>query len=160
MMRMTIATALVVFGSVATTARVSAASTQGFRAALHDNLVCPAGLDLCGKGELQGFGTFTTTLTFTGLGPGPEGCTALTAERVLTLDSDGSTLQLSLEGVLCQKGNSGGRATPVGSGTFTITGGTGQFTGAFGAGQLTVEAGTGKPGLTDTAHYEGTLTLP
>src|SRR5215510_8550060 len=158
MMRMTIATALVVV-SVAATASVSAASTQGFRAALHDNLVCPAGFDLCGKGELQGFGTFTTTLTFTGFGPGPDNCNALTAERVLTLDSDGSTLQLSLEGVLCQKGNSGGRATPVGSGTFTITGGTGQFTGASGAGQLTVE-GTGKPGLTDTGQYEGTLTLP
>src|SRR5262249_22732678 len=94
----------------------------------------------------------------TWFGPGPDNCTALTAERVLTLDSDGSTPHLSLEGVLCQKGNSGGRATPVGSGIFTITGGTGQFTGASGAGQITVEA-TGEPGLTDTSHYEGTLTL-
>jgi len=159
MMRMTIATALVTFASLAATAPMSAASTQGFRVALHDSLVCPAGFDLCGKGELQGFGTVTTTLAFTGFGPGPDNCTALTGERVLTLDSDGSTLQLSLEGVLCPQGQSGGRAPGVGSGTFTVTAGTGQFAGATGTGQLTVQA-TGKPGLSDTAQYEGTLTLP
>ena len=150
--------ALLVFGALAVVLPVSAASTQEFRAALHDNLVCP-GVDLCGKGELKGFGTVTTALTFTGFGPGPDGCAALTAERVLALVSDGSTLRLSLEGVLCLQGAAGSHAPGVGSGTFTVVSGTGQFAGATGSGVLSVQA-TGKPGLTDTAHYNGTLTLP
>jgi len=131
---MTIVMALLV---LAVASPVSAARTQEFRAELHDNLVCP-GVDLCGKGELRGFGTARTTLTFTGFGPGPDNCVALTAERQLTLDSDGSTLLLSLEGVLCPQGNSGGHAPGVGSGTFTIVSGTGQFAGATGSGVLSV----------------------
>jgi hypothetical protein len=157
MTRMKIVMALFVFGALAVALPVSAAGTQEFRAELHDNLVCP-GVDLCGRGELQGFGTVTTTLTFTSAGPGPDNCTALTADRVLTLDSDGSTLRLSVEGVLCPQGNSGGQAAPVGSGTFAVVGGTGQFVGATGSGLLSVQA-TGKPGPTDTAHYNGILTL-
>jgi len=140
------------------TRSAAAATTQEFRAELHDNLVCPAGVDLCGKGELKGFGTVTTTLKFTGFGPGPDGCAGLTAERVLTLDSDGSTLRLSLVGFLCPQGNSGGRAPGNGSGTFAVIAGTGSFADATGDGLLTVQA-TGKPGLSDTAKYEGTLTL-
>jgi len=158
MARLTIVMALFV-GALAAALPVSAASTKEFRAEVHDNLACPVGVDLCGKGQLKGFGTLTTTLTFTGFGPGPGNCAALTAERVLTLDSDGSTLRLSVEGVLCPQGNPGSNAPGNGSGTFTVVGGTGQFVGATGSGQLSVQA-TGKPGLTDTAHYTGTLTLP
>lgn len=82
----------------------------------------------------------------------------MTAERLLTLDSDGSMFQLSVVGILCPQG-SAGRAPGVGSGTFTIVGGTGRLAGASGSGLLSVQA-TGVPLPSDTAHYDGTLTLP
>ena len=159
MARIAILTAMVVLGALAATLPASAATTQEFRAELHDNQVCPAGFDLCGKGLVQDFGTVTTTLAFTSFGPGPENCSSVTAERVLTLDSDGSTLRLFLEGILCPQGAAGSNAPGTGSGTFTVIGGSGQFAGATGNGELTIQA-TGVPGLSDTAHYEGTLTLP
>jgi hypothetical protein len=134
----------------------SAATTQRFSADLHDNVSCP-GVDLCGKGLVHGFGTATTTLTFTSFGPGPGNCAAVTAERSITLDRDGSTLQLAIVGVLCPKGNPNGEA--AGSGTFTVAGGTGIFAGATGSGLLSAQA-TGVPGPSDTAHYDGTITLP
>jgi hypothetical protein len=135
----------------------SAASTRDFDAQLHDNLACSTGFDLCGKGLVQGFGTVTTALRFTGFGPGPGNCAGVTAERVITLDSDGSTLDMALDGVLCPKGSPNGH--PSGSGTFTITGGTGVFAGATGSGLLSVQS-TGTPVPSDTAHYHGTITLP
>jgi len=158
MKRSTLLVAVVLFGSLVASSQASATGTQQLRLELHDNLVCPVGFNLCGKGELKGFGTVTTTLTFTGFGPGPGNCTALTGERVVTLDSDGSTLRLSLVGVLCPQGNSL-NAPGVGSGTYTVAGGTGQFAGATGTGVLDVQA-TGVPLPSDTAHYTGTLILP
>jgi hypothetical protein len=137
----------------------SAADTSAFRAELHDNLTCPVGFDLCGKGELNGFGTVTTTLTFTGFARGPGNCATLAAERVMKLDSDGSSIVLAVEGTLCPQGGAGGHAPGIGQGTFTVVGGTGRFAGASGAGSLSVQA-TGVPGLSDTAHYTGTLSLP
>jgi hypothetical protein len=136
----------------------SAASTQEFKAALHDNLACPVGIDLCGKGQLIGFGQVTTTLTFTGFGPGPGNCAAVTGERVLTLSRDGSTLRLSLQGILCPQGSTG-NAPGFGSGTFTVVEGTGLFAGATGSGLISVQA-TGVPLPSDTARYDGTITLP
>jgi hypothetical protein len=159
MMRTSFVVTLAVLATVVAPLSASAATTQAFRAELHDNLACPTGFDLCGKGLVHGFGTVTTTLTFTGFGPGPGDCASLTADRVLRLDRDGSTLVLSIEGILCPQGASGGHAPGVGSGTFTVVGGTGRFAGATGSGQLSVQA-TGVPGLSDTAHYDGTLTLP
>ena len=157
MTRTLFAVALAALVACATALAATAATTQDFDAQLHDNLVCPAGFDLCGKGVLQGYGTVTTTLRFTGFGPGPGNCAGLTAERVITLDSDGSTLDLALDGVLCPKVSPNGH--PSGSGTFTITGGTGIFAGATGSGLLSVQS-TGVPVPSDTAHYHGTVTLP
>src|SRR5580765_5917291 len=78
------------------------AATTDFAADVHDNLACPAGLDLCGKGNVHGFGIVTTTLVFTGIGPGPGDCLTATAERVVTLANDpGSTLVLELVGTIC-----------------------------------------------------------
>jgi hypothetical protein len=154
-----IVVALAALGALVATLTASATTTQELRAELHDNLACPAGFDLCGKGVLHHFGTVTTTLTFTGFGPGPGNCTSVTADRVLTLDSDGSTLDLSVAGILCPQGNSGGQAPGKGSGTFTVAGGTGRFSGASGSGRLSVQA-TGVPLPSDTAQYDGTLTLP
>jgi hypothetical protein len=107
---------------------------------------------------LKGFGTVTTRLVFTGFGPGPDNCAAVTAVRELTLDSDGSTIALALAGVLCPQGN-GGHAPGKASGTFTVIGGTGQFAGATGSGAVDAQA-TGVPRPSDTANYNGTLTLP
>jgi hypothetical protein len=154
--RTTIVLALTVLGALAAALPTSAVSTVPFRAELHDNLACPAGFDLCGNGELNGFGTVTTTLTFTGFAPGPGNCTTLTAVRVLELDRDGSTIQLSVAGTLCPQGS--GHAPGVGSATFVVIDGTGRFAGATGTASLSVQA-RGVPLLSDTAHYYGTLTL-
>jgi hypothetical protein len=159
MTRTAIVAALAALGALVATLTASATTMQELRAELHDNLACPAGFDLCGKGVLHHFGTVTTTLTFTGFGPGPGNCTSVTADRVLTLDSDGNTLDLSVAGILCPQGDSGGHAPGKGSGTFTVAGGTGRFSGASGSGRLSVQA-TGVPLPSDTAHYDGTLTLP
>jgi hypothetical protein len=72
------------------------------------------------------------------------------------LDRDGSTIQLSVAGTLCPQGS--GHAPGVGSATFAVIDGTGRFAGATGTGSLSVQA-TGVPLLSDTAHYNGTLTL-
>jgi hypothetical protein len=45
------------------------------------------------------------------------------------------------------------------SGTYAIIGGTGVFAGATGSGSLFAQ-GTGTPGVTDTSHLRGTITLP
>jgi len=128
----------------------AAAGSSEFKAEVHDNLPCPPGFDLCGKGVVQGFGTATTTLVFTGFGPGPDGCAVATADRVITLTGDGSTLLLVLVGTICQQKLDG---------TYTITGGTGVFAGASGSGTLW-GTGTGVPVPSDTVHFRGTIALP
>src|SRR5262245_21536023 len=93
----------------------AAASTPRFNAQFHD-VSCGDNVQ-CGAGVVQGFGKVTTTIVITGVGPGPGGCLAVTAERSVTLIADGSTLDLEAEALLCngQKAN----------GTFTVAGGTG-----------------------------------
>jgi hypothetical protein len=135
----------------------TAESTQEFKAQFHDTLTCP-GVFLCGAGRVKGFGTATTTATVTSVSPGPGNCLTLAGERDVTLDSDGSTLQLALEGASCPNGPGVNAGTNI-SGTFAIVGGTGVFAGATGSGSFSAH-GTGIPGITDTAHYEGTITLP
>jgi hypothetical protein len=106
-----------------------------FKAELHDNLACPPGFDFCGKGLVHGFGTATTTLNFTGAEPGPGDCLMATAVRTITLDSDGSTLLISIAGTICDQKLSG---------TYAVISGTGAFAGATGSGTLDGTA-TGVP---------------
>jgi hypothetical protein len=127
----------------------AAAQEQLFKAELHDNLACPPGFDFCGKGVVQGFGTATTTLNFTGAVPGPGECLTATATRTITLDSDGSTLVIAIAGTICDQKLDG---------TYTIVGGTGMFAGAAGEGTL-VGTATGVPVPSDTIHLRGTITL-
>ena len=128
----------------------AAQSTQSFKADLHDNFACPPGFDFCGKGLVHGFGTATTTLNFTGAVPGPGDCLTATANRTITLDSDGSALFIAIAGTICDQKLDA---------TFTITGGTGAFDGASGGGTLEGTA-TGVPVPSDTIHLRGSLTLP
>lgn len=125
----------------------SAGGPVEFKADFHDNLVC-SGFDECGNGVVHGFGTASTTVVFTSFAPA-DGCVVATAERVATLDSDGSSLLLSLVGTIC------GHKL---AGTFTIVGGTGVFTAASGGGTLFGVA-TGVPGVTDSVHLRGTITV-
>ena len=134
--------ALVVVGALGATA--SAQTTDVFKAEFRDGAPCPAGIDLCGKGHVQGFGTVTTSLVFTSLAPGPgANCVHGTANRVVTLDRDGSRLVLELAGTIC------GRQVDA---TFVIVAGDGAFAGASGGGTFW--------GITDEiVHYRGTITL-
>jgi hypothetical protein len=138
-----------VFGFIAALP-AAAQSTQTFKAELHDNLACPTGFDFCGKGLVHGFGTATTTLNFTSAVPGPGDCLTGTANRTVTLDSDGSTLLLAITGTICDQKLDA---------SFTIISGTGVFAGATGSGTLD-GTGTGVPVPSDTIHLRGTLTLP
>ena len=97
---------LVVVGAMAVTLPAWAESTQVFKAQFHDSpsSACPPGADICGKGVVKGFGTATTSLTFTSFVPGPgANCVTATATRTATLDSDGSVLQLALVGTICDQ---------------------------------------------------------
>lgn len=142
---------LVALGAMAVALPASAESTQVFKAQFHDSSSgCPPGSDICGKGIVKGFGTVTTSLTFTGFAVGPgENCVTVTADRIATLDSDGSTLLLALAGTICDQKLSG---------TFVIVTGTGVFDQATGGGTI---SGVGIRGVpSDTVHFEGTITLP
>jgi hypothetical protein len=143
---------LVVVGAMAVTLPASAESTQVFKAQFHDSpsSACPPGADICGKGVVKGFGTATTSLTFTSFVPGPgANCVTATATRTATLDSDGSVLQLALVGTICDQKVSG---------IFVIAGGTGVFNQASGGGMISGVAIRGVP--SDAVHFEGTITLP
>jgi hypothetical protein len=138
------------FALAAGTVPASAQTTQPFKAELHDNLACPPGFDFCGKGLVHGFGTATTTLSFTGAVPGPGDCLTATADRTITLDSDGSTLLMAIAGTICAQKLEG---------TYAIVSGTGVFAGATGDGTLKGTA-TGVPLPSDTVHLRGVITLP
>ena len=127
----------------------AAAEPVPFKADLHDNVACPPGFDFCGKGLVHGFGTATTTLNFTGAVPGPGDCLTATANRAITLDSDGSTLLIAIEGTICDQKLDA---------TYTIVGGTGVFATASGSGTL-VGTATGVPVPSDTIHLRGTIDL-
>jgi hypothetical protein len=151
MLRLGFLAMLVAFGAMAVALPASAESTQVFKAQFHDSsTACPAGSDICGKGVVKGFGTVTTSLTFTSFFPGPGGsCVTVTADRIAALDGDGSTLLFEVAGTICDQKLSG---------TFVIVGGTGVFDQATGGGTI---SGVGIRGVpSDTAHFEGTITLP
>lgn len=125
---------------------------------------CPPGLD-CGRARIDGFGKAARTLAITGVLPDPPpGCVAVTALERMVLESDGSTLDLALEAVLCFPGASENAPhTPraqgdpfKATGTFIVVGGTGAFAGATGGGTLT-SVGAGDAIV---IHYTGSLTLP
>jgi hypothetical protein len=127
-----------------------AATTEPFRAELHEADVCAPGIDLCGKGVVHGFGQATTTLAFTSVAPGPgDTCVTGTADRAIVLDADGSTLRLEIAGTICRQKIDG---------TYEVVGGTGAFAGASGGGTVRGIAIPGEPG--DTVHLVGTLTVP
>ncbi len=135
---------------VAAAAPAGAATTETFRAELHEADVCAPGIDLCGKGVVHGFGTATTTLAFTSFAPGPgETCVTGTADRAIVLESDGSTLQLEIAGMICRQKIDG---------SYEVVGGTGGFAGASGGGTVRGIAIPGVPG--GTVHLVGTLVLP
>ena len=126
-----------------------AATTEPFRAELHEADVCGPGIDLCGTGVVHSFGTATTTLAFTSFAPGPgETCVTGTADRAIVLDRDGSTLQLEIAGTICRQKIDG---------TYEVVGGTGAFAGASGGGTVRGIAIPGVPG--GTVHLVGTLAL-
>jgi hypothetical protein len=130
---------LAMFGTTIVALPASAETTRVFKADLHDNFRDCPGADLCGKGVVHGFGTATGSFTF------------FPTERVITLDSDGSTLRLALVPT--------DLTGPTLAGTWTIIDGTGVFAGASGSGVIWATE-TGVPVPSDTAHYRGTLTLP
>ena len=77
-------------------------------------------------------------------------CLTATANRTITLDSDGSTLLVAIAGTICDQKLDA---------SFTITGGTGVFAGNSGGGALEGTA-TGGPVPSDTIHLRGSLALP
>lgn len=140
---------LAAVGTIALALPAFAQSTRDFKAEFNEMDTCP-GVDLCGKGVVHGFGTVSTTLAFTSFVPGPgAGCASASADRVQTLDSDGSTLLMTASGTVCGKEIDG---------TFAILGGTGVFAGATGGG--TLWGTTAAPSLGQNIHLRGTITLP
>ena len=128
----------------------SAQTTQEFKAHFQDFDVCAPGIDECGHGHIQGFGTVTSALVFTSFAPGPgPDCVTGTADRFVRLDRDGSTLLLAIAGTICEQKIEG---------TFAIVGGSGVFSGASGEGTLWGVAIRGVPG--GSVQFRGTITLP
>jgi hypothetical protein len=119
---------------------------------------------LCGTGTVTGYGDATSVFDLTAFAP-IEGtnCATLSADRTITLTSDGSTLTLNEDGMVCFPGNSffaPGTQQSFGNPgeidtTFTVKRGTGVFQGAKGSGTDHVTA-SGDSGHSSLA---GTLTL-
>ena len=120
---------------------------------------------LCGTGTIQGFGEATSVFDITSFEPIEDtNCGDLEGVRVLTLVSDGSTLTLDEEGVVCFPGSSfftRGSQVSFGypaeyEGTFEVSDGSGVFDRARGSGTDRFRnAG-------DSGHVtlDGTLSLP
>ena len=164
---------LVVFGLVAAfhvmvALPAGAKTTVAFQAEFKESFgranSKPCSHFLCGIGTVQGFGDATDTWDPTSLEP-IEGtnCALYSAERSITLASDGSTLSLTEEGTVCFPGQS---AEAVGaqhsfgnpfdaSATYDVDRGTGVFRGSKGSGtdHLTTAGDAGH------SQLSGTLTL-
>jgi hypothetical protein len=119
---------------------------------------------LCGTGTVTGFGDATSAFDLTFFAPiDGTNCANLAAVRTITLTSDGSTLTLDEDGVVCFPGTSfvapGAQQSFGNPGvidtTFTVKRGTGQFQGAKGTGTDHVTASG------DSGHstLSGSLTL-
>jgi hypothetical protein len=121
---------------------------------------------LCGTGTVAGHGDATSVFDLTSFSP-IEGtsCGTLTAVRTITLSSDGSTLRLDEDGIVCFPGessNAPGAQHSFGNPgeidtTFTVKRGTGVFQGAKGSGTDSVNAAAGDNGH---SSLSGTLTFP
>ena len=152
-MRRTLCLAIVAaLGAIVVALPASASSTQKFKAQFHDSdsSPCLPSFDTYGKGLVKGFGTVTTALRITSFVPGPgANCVTVTADRLVTLDSDGSTLLLAVApSPVCDQKFSG---------AFTMVSGTGVFAGTTGGGTLSGVIGGGG---NSEALYRGTITLP
>lgn len=130
---------------------------------IRNSIDCPPDRD-CGTARIDGFGKATRTLAITGFVPDqPAGCDTVTGIEHMTLDSDGSTLELGVTAALCYPGGShDARDEPQSqgdpfqaTGAFEVIGGTGVFAGASGSGTLTA-IGAGDAVV---IHYTGTITL-
>ena len=141
---------LTALGALITALPATAATTLPFSAQFPHDTPCGENIN-CGDGTLQGFGHVTSFVTFDVIDDPGTGCLIIPAERVITLDSDGSTLLLDVNAIACPAG----RVLKV-PGTFTIVGGTGVFADATGGGEL---FGTVAPKKAPV-HYRGTITLP
>ena len=169
MRRATVLVSLAVLGLLVA-ALPAAAQTVDFDATvrasfgIRNSIECPPDLD-CGTARVDGFGKATRTLAITGLAPdSPPGCDTITGIEHMTLDSDGSTLDLAVTAALCYPGASHSapddEARSQGdpfkaSGTFEVIDGTGVFAGANGRGTLTAIGA----GDAIVIHYAGTITL-
>jgi hypothetical protein len=169
MRRATVLVSLAVLG-VFVSAVPAAAQTFDFDAmvrasfGIRNSIVCPPDLD-CGTASVDGFGKATRTFAITGFVPAvPPGCDLVTGIEHMTLDSDGSTLDLAVTAALCYPGASHSapddQAPSKGdpfkaTGTFEVSDGTGVFAGAGGSGTLTAIGA----GDAIVINYAGTITL-
>jgi hypothetical protein len=120
---------------------------------------------LCGVGTVAGYGSATSAFELTSFAP-IEGtnCADIEATRVITLDSDGSSLTLDELGTVCFPGQSfftSGAQVSFGNPadvetTWTVDRGTGVFRGAKGSG---TDSGQ-NAGDEGHSTLTGTLTLP
>jgi len=141
-----------------------AAPTDSFHATFVDvysqNPISPPAIVFAGEGTIAGVGAAFSTASLTGsLVPLGNGCFALTARRIITLDNGGGTLILAESGTKCPPSatagvNAQGSPYTVDK-TYTISAGTGVFAGATGSGtDVNRSAGNSQVSVLD-----GTMTL-
>jgi hypothetical protein len=118
----------------------------------------------CGIGEVEGFGTATSTFEILSFDFDPEtSCAETTFRYTIMLSSGAGTLVLTENGLVCFPGNSTlapGAQKSFGNpfrltATWTVTGGTGVFAGASGNGSSETKT-AGESGHT---ALSGTITL-
>lgn len=146
----------------------ASAHTGPFDAAFRETLgratSRPCAHFLCGTGTVSGYGSATSITDITLFEASSNGCADVALVRTITLDADGSTLNVTESGVVCFPGRSStapGAQVSFGNpggfeGTYTIGSGTGVFQDATGAGSssLFVAGNAGHSSLT------GTISLP
>jgi hypothetical protein len=166
-LRLLVLMAIVALAAVvgAVTARPAAAAPQtvDFTLIFHASVSnsCPTGVLTCGTVVVPGFGQAMATFTPTGFVPGVPEPNCFIGEGIvgITLESDGSTLQLATEAAACTPGASGsapGGAPFQAEGTWSVIEGTGVFSGATGGGTTS----TNNAGDVTVSRYFGTITLP